>query len=116
VEEVSRGEARRFVDLGRALPGRSYRLRVVETGRDLWQASVDGRVVGRPAFLPAGAASWRGVATAETWTAGRSHCNRYAYRCERVSVLRASGWAGLADAERVGAPVSGNAAGFSAGA
>ena len=114
VEEVSRGKQRRFVDLGRAVAGRRYRIRIVETGRDVWRAFVQGRVAGRPAYLPTGGGSWRAVATAESWAAGRADCNRYAYRFEDVSVRRGAGWRALADAGRVGAAVSRNRAGFAA--
>jgi hypothetical protein len=114
VEEVSRGQARRFVDLGRALPGRRYRVSVVETGDDVWRAFVGGRPAGTPAFLPTGGGAWRAVATAESWTAGRAECNRYAYRFERMAVRRSARWGALADAERVGAAVKRRPGGFSA--
>lgn len=112
VEEFSRG-ARRFVDLGSALLGRSYRFRVAETGADVWQASVDGRPVGAPAYLPTSSGSWRAVATAESWASGHSSCNRYAYRFDRVSV-RAARWQALVDAERIGGGVSRDPSAFSA--
>ena len=114
VEEVSRGEVRRFVDLGRAVQGRRYRVRVAQTGRDVWRAFVEGRPVGAAAYLPTGGGSWRAVATAESWAAGRANCNRYAYRFEAVAVRHSNGWAKLAAAQRVGAAVSQNRAGFSA--
>ena len=114
VEEISRGEARRFVDLGPARVHRRYEVRVVETGRDVWQAFVNGAPVGEPAYLPTAEGSWRPVATAESWAAGRAACNRYAYRFEAVSALHAGRWAGLAAAERVGAGVTRDRSGFSA--
>jgi hypothetical protein len=116
VEEVSRGQARRFVDLGRAVPGRSYRFGVAETGSDVWRAFLDGRPVGEPAYLPTGRGSWRAVATTESWAAGRAACNRYAYRFDGIAVRRGTGWSPLAleAAERVGAAVSPRPAGFSA--
>ncbi|HEX6679793.1 MAG TPA: hypothetical protein VF063_04025 [Gaiellaceae bacterium] len=107
VEEVSPGQARRFVDLGPAVVGRSYRFRVRETGPDVWRAFVDGRAVGRPAYLPTDAGSWRPVVTAESWAAGSAACNRYAFRFEDLSVR-------LADAEPIGARVTRTASGFSA--
>jgi hypothetical protein len=76
VEEVSRGQTRQFVDLGRAVRGRRYRMRVVATGGDVWRAFVDGRAAGDPAYLPTGGGAWRAVATAESWAAGRADCNR----------------------------------------
>jgi len=106
VEEVSRGQARRFVDLGPAVVGRRYRIRVRETGLDVWRAFVDGRAVGRPAYLPTDAGSWRPVVTAESWAAGSAVCNLYAYRFDDVSV-------GLGDAERIGARITRDRSGFS---
>ncbi len=112
VESVSRGDRRRFVDLGPAVLGRRYRVRIVETGRDVWRAFVDGRAVGAPAYLPTTGGSWRAVATAESWAAGHAACNRYAYRFDSVSVSHAAHWAALADAEAVGAGVRRDRSGF----
>jgi hypothetical protein len=111
VEEVSLGAARKFVDAGPATLGRTYRIEVVETGRDIWRASIDGRPVGLPAYLPTGGGSWRGVATAESWAAGRATCNRYGYRFERLAVLQ-GGWAGLARRQLVGDGVTRTPTGF----
>ena len=107
VEEVSRGQARRFVDLGPAVVGRRYRFRIRETGADVWRAFLDGRPVGRPAYLPTDAGSWRPVVTTESWAASSAACNRYAYRFDDVSVR-------LAGAERVGARITRDRSGFSA--
>jgi hypothetical protein len=107
VEEVSRGQARRFVDLGPAVVGRRYRVRVRETGTDVWRAFVDGRAVGRAAYLPTETGSWRPVVTAESWAAGSAACNRYAYRFDDVSVRPA-------DAEQIGARLTRDRSGFSA--
>ena len=106
VEEVSRGQARRFVDLGPAIVGRRYRFRVRETGADVWRAFLDGRAVGRPAYLPTDAGSWRPVVTTESWAAGSAACNRYTYRFDDVSVR-------LAGAERIGARITRDRSGFS---
>jgi hypothetical protein len=114
VEEVSRGEARRFADLGPALVGRRYSIRVVETGRDVWRAFVNGRRVGEPAYLPTTRGSWRPVATAESWAAGRSSCNRYTYRFEGVSSLQSGRWRALTEPERLGSSVTRDRSGFSA--
>ena len=75
---------------------------------------MNGAPVGEPAYLPTAEGSWRPVATAESWAAGRAACNRYAYRFEAVSALHAGRWAGLAAAERVGAGVTPDRSGFSA--
>ncbi|TML10413.1 MAG: hypothetical protein E6G38_01205 [Actinobacteria bacterium] len=114
VEEVSRGHARRFADLGPAVVGRRYRVRVVETGRDVWLAFVNEHRVGEAAYLPTTGGSWRPVVTAESWAAGHATCNRYAYRFEAVSTLHSGRWAALADAERLGAGVTRDSSGFSA--
>jgi hypothetical protein len=112
VESVSRGEPRRFLDLGPARVHRRYRVRVAETGRDVWRAFVNGDAVGRPAYLPTIRGSWRPVATAESWSAGRAACNRYAYRFDGVSVLHSRRWGALGAAEQVGAGISRGRAGF----
>jgi hypothetical protein len=114
VEEVSRGAARRFADLGPAVRGRRYRVRVTETGRDVWEAFVNGRSVGKPAYLPTDGAAWRAVATAESWAAGHADCNRFAYRFNKVSVRHSRRWVALADGQQVGATVSRDRSGFSA--
>jgi hypothetical protein len=114
VEEVSRGKARRFADLGSALVGRRYRVRVVETGRDVWSAFVNGNRVGRPAYLPTAAGAWRPVATAESWAAGRSSCNRFAYRFDSVTASQGGRWRPLTEAERLGTGVKRDRSGFSA--
>ena len=114
VEAVSRGESRRFLDLGPAVVGRRYRVRVREAGAGVWRAFVDGRAVGRPAYLPTASGAWRPIATAESWAAGRAACNRYAYRFDAVAALQGKGWARLARGEPIGAPVAREASGFSA--
>jgi hypothetical protein len=114
VEEVSYGEVREFLELAPAARGRRYRVAVVETQPDLWQATIDGRAVGPPAFLPTGGGSWRGVATAESWAAGRAGCNSFGYRFDQVSVLGASGWSRLTEAQVVGRNVRRDRRGFSA--
>jgi hypothetical protein len=114
VEETSRGEARRFIDLGPAVVGRRYRMRVLETGQGMWRAFVNGVSVGEPAYLPTAGSSWRPVATAESWAAGRAACNRYAYRFDTVSARRTGRWDSFAAAERIGAPGARDRSGFSA--
>lgn len=114
VEAVSRGSARRFTDLGPALVGQRYRVRVVETSRDVWRAFLNGRAVGEPAFLPTTGGSWRPLATAESWAAGRSSCSRYVYRFEGVTALQTGRWRALDGAERLGSVVTRQGSGFSA--
>ena len=114
VEETSRGEARRFIDLGPAIVGRRYRMRVLASVNSVWRAFVNGGPVGEPAYLPTAGSSWRPVATAESWAAGRAACNRYAFRFDAVSARRTGRWDSFAAAERVGAPGARARSGFSA--
>lgn len=109
VEEVSRGQPRRFFDLGPARVGRRYHVGVRKADAAVWRAFVDGRPAGRAAYLPTGGGAWRPVVTAESWAAGRATCNRYAYRFDRVSV-------GLAGAESIGTAARRGRSGFSASA
>jgi hypothetical protein len=113
VEEVSLGRPRSFVDLGPAALGRRYRVAVVETGADVWQATLDGRPVGSPAYLPTGGGRWRGVVTAESWASGSASCNTYGYRFGDLSVLRGA-WRAPAATQLLGRGVTGGAAAFSA--
>jgi hypothetical protein len=110
VEEVSLGDSRRFVDLGPAQVGRSYAVSVVETAHEVWQASIDGRQVGRPAYLPTGGGAWRGVVTAESWAGGRAACNGYGYRFERPAVLGRA-WQPVTHAQALGEGVAPSAGG-----
>jgi hypothetical protein len=112
VEAVPRGRPRRLVDLGPARAGQRYRIRVVEVGANVWQAVIDGAPVGPAAFLPPARGSWRGVVTSESWLPGRTTCNRYAYRFDRVAV-RGTDWAQLRAAAPVGHAVALRGAGFS---
>ena len=114
IEAVSFRQERTFLDLGPAAPGHRYRFAVVETSPDTWQAALDGRGVGRPAYLPTGGSAWRAVATSESWAAGRARCNTFSYRFDQVSVLAGPAWSPLAEAQRIGNGVSRDGDGFSA--
>ena len=114
VEAVAPGAHRIFVDLGAAATGRRYRVAVVEVAPGRWQASIDGRRVTATSSLPAPRGSWRGIATAETWSAAHERCNSYRYRFDGVAVLGAGRWSVLARAQRVGRRVDGAGAAFSA--
>ena len=72
------GVPRRYVELDRAVVvGQRFRVAVVETSPGLWHVEVDGRAVTTPVALPG---TWRGIATAESWSAAAQPCNRYGYR------------------------------------
>jgi hypothetical protein len=80
VELARAGAPRQYVELSqRVVPGERHDLAVVERSANRWQALVDGRAAGPTLVLPAGAGGLRSIVTAESWTAGRSACNRYAF-------------------------------------
>ena len=85
VEYVFPRHSRRFLDLGPAYVGRTYLIAVAEVRSGRWRASVDGVTAGPPVRVPSAEGGWRGVATAETWTAGRAACNHSSYSLGFVS-------------------------------
>lgn len=97
-ELVRPGEKRRYVDLGRAEVGRSYRVAVYELPHspERWVVTVDGREAAAAVHLPGSHGTWRGVATSETWVAGGRACNLYGFRVGDVETAQAPGaWAPL---------------------
>lgn len=100
--EVSRpGSAPRYVEIERGLePGASRRVAVLEMAErpNWWRVWVDGRAASRPILLPSSHGLWRAVATAESWSAGRSACNGFGYRFDRIVVAQQAGggWRALA--------------------
>ena len=82
--ELALPGSHRYVELDRTIAiGERHRFAVVATAQDWWRVEVDGRPVTAPVYLP-GSSRWRGVATAESWTAGAEPCNRYGYRFDDV--------------------------------
>ena len=68
--------------------GVSRRLAVLEMSEQpgSWRVWVDGRPVTKPIHLRGSSGRWAPIATAESWNGGRSGCNTFAFRFERVSV------------------------------
>jgi hypothetical protein len=68
---------------------------VLETaaGSGSWRIWVNGRAVTRPIALPESHGTLSPMAMAESWDGGRSACNRFRYRFDRVSVAGAPGGA-----------------------
>jgi hypothetical protein len=91
-ETRSPGVARRYVDLGRAVVGRSYLLAVAETARDVWSVSVDGREIATLTLR----LNRRGVATSESWTSAGAPCNHYGFAVSAVATP--SGWTRIGSA------------------
>ncbi|HKP17945.1 MAG TPA: hypothetical protein VJT84_05650 [Gaiellaceae bacterium] len=102
--EVMRpGNRRTYGELATAIPsGRPIRVAVLETvaASGVWRVWVNGRAVGRPIALPKSHGRLSPMAIAESWDGGRSACNRYRYRFDRVSLAGApgGGWYAAGDA------------------
>jgi hypothetical protein len=94
LEITQPGRAPRYRDVApNVLPRTRHRLVVREVTRkpNWWRASVDGHPVSSPVYLPGSSGRWRPIATAESWDGGARTGNRFKYRFERVSVVRARG-------------------------
>jgi len=68
--------------------GTRVRVSVLEmrARRDWWRVWVNGSPASKPIHLPASHGSWRPVVTAESWDAGTSECNDFAYRFGSIRV------------------------------
>lgn len=68
--------------------GRPYRIAVLETAGHpgWWRVWVDGVAVTAKVHMPGTSGRWAPIATAESWNAGTSACNDFAFRFEHVSV------------------------------
>jgi hypothetical protein len=82
------------------VPGRSYRLAVLElAGRpDQWQVYVNGKPAGGPVALPA-SKRFQPMAMSESWNGGTPTCNGFAYSFDRLQVAsKPNLWKPLTDA------------------
>lgn len=94
--EVARpGRAPVYTEVATALPiGLTRSVAVLEMAhkRNWWRVWVNGNAVGSPVHLPGSHASWRPVATAESWGGGSANaCNSFSYSFRRLSVAMAPG-------------------------
>ena len=102
--EVTRsGGSPRYVEIERGIrAGASRRIAVLEMAKrpNWWRVWVNGHAVSEPIQLPGSHGAWRGVATAESWGAGSSACNQFAFRFDRIVVARhpGGGWRTLSSA------------------
>jgi hypothetical protein len=82
-------------------PGETHRIAVLELrGRtSWWRVWLDGRPATQPIQLPASHGRWQPMAAAESWAPGAGTCNGYAFRFDRVSLVRSPGgaWERLGD-------------------
>jgi hypothetical protein len=73
-------------------PGERVRVAVLELpfARDTWVVLSNAGVAG-PFYLPRSHGAWAPIATAESWDAGRTPCNRYAYHFGGVQLAHGDG-------------------------
>jgi hypothetical protein len=103
--EVTRaGSAPEYVEVAQSLPpGTSRHVAVLEvTGQpNAWRVWVDGAAVSKAIYLPQSHGAWRGIATAESWTAtGAKACNAFGYRFDDIRIAQQAGgsWQSLSNA------------------
>jgi hypothetical protein len=92
-EVAQPGSNPQYHDLGAVVhPGQRVRVAVLELPlvRDTWIVVSSVGLAG-PFYLPRSHGAFQPVATAESWAAGGSQCNRDAYRFGSVQVARPSG-------------------------
>jgi hypothetical protein len=73
--------------------GESHRVTVLEMLHhpSYWRVWLDNHAVTMPIYLPGSHMRWSPIATAESWNAGASVCNAFAYRFGRVVAAGAAG-------------------------
>jgi len=77
-------------------PGTSRRVAVLEVAGqpNAWRVWVDGRPVSHAIYLPKSHGTWRGIATAESWSdTGTAACNSFGYRFDDVQIAQQAGGA-----------------------
>ncbi len=87
------GHEPQYTELGSGItPGERVRVALLELpfARDTWVVVSNAGIAG-PFYLPRSHRAWAPIATAESWDAGRTQCNRYAYRFEGVQLSQRDG-------------------------
>lgn len=84
-------------------PGTSRRVAVLEVAGqpNAWRVWVNGRPVSQAIYLPKSHGTWRGIATAESWSdTGAAACNSFGYRFDDIQIAQAAGgdWRTLSNA------------------
>ena len=101
------GREPEYVELASGIdPGRVVRVGLLELpfAPGTWVVISPAGISG-PFYLPGSHDAWAPVATAESWAAGGSHCNRSSYRFGRVELATARGsWHRLRHASRLQDP------------
>jgi hypothetical protein len=103
--EVTRaGSGPQYFEVEHGLaPGTSRKLAVLEiAGRpNAWRVWVNGKPVSKAIYLPQSHGTWRGIATAESWSTNKTAaCNTFGYRFEDIQVAQQAGgaWRTLSNA------------------
>ena len=103
--EVTRaGSAPQYFEVEQNLrPGTSRQLAVLEVAGqpNAWRVWVDGRPVSKAIYLPQSHGTWRGIATAESWTTNKNvACNAFGYRFDNIRIAQQAGgaWRTLSNA------------------
>jgi hypothetical protein len=84
-------------------PGTSRQLAVLEVADhpNAWRVWVNGRPVSNAIYLPGSHGTWRGIATAESWSTSKTvACNAFGYRFENIQIAQQAGgaWRTLSNA------------------
>jgi hypothetical protein len=103
--EVTRpGSGPQYIEVDHDLPpGTSRQLAVLEVAGhpNAWRVWVDGKPVSKAIYLPGSHGTWRGIATAESWSTSKTvACNAFGYRFEDIQVAQQPGgsWRTLSNA------------------
>jgi hypothetical protein len=103
--EVTRaGSTPRYFQVASNLPpGTTKQLAVLEVRGhpNAWRVWVNGKPVSKAIYLPKSHGAWRGIATAESWSATRNAaCNGFGYRFDDIGIAQQAGgaWRTLSDA------------------
>jgi hypothetical protein len=106
-ELATPGQEPRYVELAAGIqPGKTIRVALLELpfAPGTWVIVTPVGLAG-PFFLPRSHGVWAPVATAESWAAGGSRCNRSSYRFGRIELAGGSGrWRALRHASRLQDP------------
>ena len=103
-EVTQAGSTPQYHELQHGLaPGTSRRVTVLEVAGqpNAWRVWVDGKPVSQAIYLPGSHGTWRGIATAESWSdTGTAACNGFGYRFDDIQIAQTAGggWRTLSSA------------------
>lgn len=93
VEAWVPGHGQVYTALGQVPVGATVNAAVLELpGKPgVWQATIDGRPVTTPVYLPGSHGSWQPMAVSESWNGGTPVCNTFSYRFGNVRIKAGAG-------------------------